>query len=444
MKHVLNCVFVCFLFTSAAARGEPSPRLALLDNGTIRLGVDLDRGGAITWLSRSGDENNVVNSFDYGRQIQMSFYSGPVPLVVGDKRPAPHWEHIGWNPIQTGDDFGHASRVLEHRHDGRELYVRCVPMQWPLDDVPGECTFECWITLDGPAAQVRARLNNARRDTTQYPARMQELPAVYTNGPLYRLMSYTGDAPFTGGPLSRIEKPAGSPGPWTSWQATEHWSALVRDDGWGLGVWHPGCQLFSGGFAGQPGAGGPRDNPTGYLSPNHAEILDHNIVYEYRYVLVLGSLEQIRDYVYAHAEKRAPRPDDRFDRDRQHWRWTNARDAGWPLHGDWHLMLEADDPQLLGPDTCWPAADVRHLHFEAACQASNGRAQLFWKTYAEPHFAEERSLTFDLPCDGQWHTTTVDVASHPQWRGTITGLRWDPVPGGRPGDWVRLRRLWGD
>ena len=72
-------------------------------------------GGAITYLSVSGKDENVVNSFDYGRQIQMSYYSGPVPFSVGDKQPAPHWKHLGWNPIQTGDDFHHGSRVIDAR-----------------------------------------------------------------------------------------------------------------------------------------------------------------------------------------------------------------------------------------------------------------------------------------------------------------------------------------
>jgi hypothetical protein len=60
-------------------------------------------------------------------------------------------------------------------------------MQWALDNVPGECTFETWITLEGQTAVVRNRLANHRADKSQYPAHNQELPAVYTIGKLYRL-----------------------------------------------------------------------------------------------------------------------------------------------------------------------------------------------------------------------------------------------------------------
>ncbi|NCA80572.1 MAG: hypothetical protein EOM76_10385, partial [Sphingobacteriia bacterium] len=99
------------------------------------------------------------------------------------------WEKLGWNPIQSGDCFNFKSKILEHTNDGTTLYVKCVPMQWPLKNVPGECTFECRFKLDGRAVIVESRLNNNRLDKTQYAARDQELPAVYTNGDYHRLMT---------------------------------------------------------------------------------------------------------------------------------------------------------------------------------------------------------------------------------------------------------------
>ena len=196
---------LCCLLSLGFSLLAGEPRMSWLDNGTLRLGVNLDLGGAITWLSRSGSETNVINSKDRGRQVQMSFYGGPMPFIVGDKRPKEFWKGLGWNPIQAGDYFRHGSPVLEVRNDGRALYVKCIPMQWPLDDVPGECAFESWLELDGPSVRARGRLLNARADHTQYPARTQELPAVYANGPYYRLLSYTGDRPFSGAPLTQVE-----------------------------------------------------------------------------------------------------------------------------------------------------------------------------------------------------------------------------------------------
>jgi len=103
--------------------GEPE-RMSYLDNGQVKVGVDLNLGGAITWLSR-GKGENMVNSYDYGRQIQMSYYSGPVPYETAGQKPANHWKHLGWNPVQAGDDFHHGSKVLEHTNDGRIIHVKC-------------------------------------------------------------------------------------------------------------------------------------------------------------------------------------------------------------------------------------------------------------------------------------------------------------------------------
>ena len=152
--------------------------MSYIDNGRIKLGINLDIGGAITYISKSGSDLNLVNSADLGRQIQMSHYSFPVPFEPDGKKSNPAWTYIGWNPIQSGDVAGNKSKVLAHKNDGKSIYVKCIPMHWPLDNVPGECTFECWITLKQNIIQVKSRMLNNRPDKIKYPARGQEMPAV--------------------------------------------------------------------------------------------------------------------------------------------------------------------------------------------------------------------------------------------------------------------------
>ena len=96
------------------------PRMSYLDNGTIKLGVDLNLGGAITYLAPSGTDDNVVNNWDWGRQIQMSHYAGPAPFRVPGKTPAKAWADFPWNPVQAGDHFGHPSKLLDTTTDGKE------------------------------------------------------------------------------------------------------------------------------------------------------------------------------------------------------------------------------------------------------------------------------------------------------------------------------------
>jgi hypothetical protein len=439
----MRCRFISLLLTfflpvtvpAFAAPRTNTPDMSYLDNGVIRLGVDLNLGGAITFLSKSKSDLNLINSWDWGRQVQMSYYSGPVPFTPGGKQPAPEWKGLGWNPVQAGDHFGNASKTIEHANDGKTIHIKCVPMQWPLDHVPLEGTFEAWYSLDGEAVKVRSRLNNARSDKTQWPARTQELPAVYTNAPFYKLMTYTGDKPFSSAELSRIDHQMKPREPWAHWYATENWAALLNDDGWGLGVWNPDCFNFSGGAAGKPGKGGPKDSSTNYIAPNRAEILDHNIVHEYQYTLILGDLATIRKYVYDHAKRPAP-PTYRFEKDRQGWHYRNATDTGWPINGQLNVQLDGDDPQLVGPPGFWQAADAPVLYLHAAFQTGQKSAQIFWSRLGEKGMSR---IDLAIVPDGAYRTYEIHLADSPAYKGIITGLRFDPVPAAKKGEWVKVK-----
>jgi len=429
--------------TSAA---EPA-QMSWLDNGQIRFGADLTIGGAITYMADSKEKVNVINSHDWGRQVQMSFYCGPNPFEPDGKKPKPNWASLGWNPIQSGDCYGHRSQVIDHRNDGREIYVKCIPMHWPLENQPGQCTFECWYRLEGRTVQVRSRLNNARSDTKQYAARGQELPAVYTNGPYHKLMTYTGDKPYADERLAEIPKQKHPPGGirWAHWTATENWAALVNDQDWGLGIWHPGVYSFIGGFAGgRPGQGGPKDGPCGYIAPLHREILDHNIQYEYRYVLMLDTLSHIRRYVYEHADKPSP-PRYLFATDRQHWTYRRAHDAGWPIRDCLRVVADGRNVQLQSPPEFWPALPQHRATIVAAVKCTDGRskvtATLFWKTANDDSFSAEKSISRELIADGRKRTYTLDLGTTAGYRDIITRLRFDPIANSQPGDKIDLYSL---
>lgn len=438
----LFCVLGGVLSTD---RGEAAePKMSYLDNGVIRLGVNLDAGGAIAYLSKSGDDHNLVNNWDWGRQIQMSHYSGPVPFRVPGKEPFPHWQGLGWNPVQAGDHFRNPSKVVAHRNDGQSLYVKSIPMQYALDNVPAECTFESWISLDGKTAKIHSRMVVDRPDKTQYPARNQELPAIYTVGTLYRLMSYTGEKPFSGERISRIvlseeEKRKGAV--WTgSFLATEGWAALVDDRDWGIGIVKPRCFMFCGGFAGEPGQGGAFDGPTGYLGPLELETIDHNITYAYDYMLVVGTLQEIRRLAYDRVQRFSP-PNYRFAADRQHGYLLHATDAGWPIRGALHVLFGGVDPQWIGPAEFWLAKDAPLLRIEAACQMKQPQAECFWKRYDDDRFTPDKSLSFPLEPDGAYHVYTIDLSASKQYRGAITGLRVDPTPQGAKGEWIKIKSI---
>ena len=287
---VLNC--------SAADKDGPTYD-EYLDNGVLRVGIEVDEyGGAITYLSLSGETRNLVNNHDRGRQIQQSYYAGQSLDRTAEGQRA-HWSPWPWNPIQVGDTYGNSARVDEVTNDGKTMYVKTLPLLWDMKDEPAECFFETWIHLDRNTVHVRNKLTSHRTDDKWVAEpRHQELPAVYIIADFAKLMTYEGSEPFTRAELKQIHNDGP---PWHSWghvESTEKWAALVDDDLWGVGVYNKDAELFTGGFHGTPG-GGEFDAATGYISPLRTIALDKNDTLEYEYDLIVGTLDEIRAFVYA-------------------------------------------------------------------------------------------------------------------------------------------------
>jgi len=422
------------------AQVKRAPKMSYIENGQIRLGVDLSIGGSITHLSTT-DGPNMINSDDWGRQIQMSFYSGPNPFEPNGKKPNEHWKQLGWNPIQSGDAYGNPSTVFSHTNYGNKIYVKIRPMQWPLNNEPGDCIFECLYRLEGNVVHVRSRLTNTRSDKTQYSARSQELPAVYSNGTWYRILTYTGDKPFSGDKLIEVPRtPEKPPFPWNSFQATEEWAALVDERNLGFGIWTPGLQQYIGGFAGKPGNGGPKDSPTGYLAPLHSDILDHNITYTFEYKLIVGSVDTIRSYVYKNRSRNTGL-DFSFKSDRQHWHYRNARDTGYPIKNALNIQLEQNNPWLISPWFCIAAAQVKTITLRAAFHTDENMAHLKWTRYGSKKSAPDDILRFPVTSDGAMRDYKINLAGVTNWIGTVTGLAIKPCTKGAKDKNVKIEAI---
>ena len=414
--------------------------LQSLDNGTVRITVDLDQGGGIVAFHLTGrPQESVINTYDRGRNCQQSYYSGPSQFKPAGTTQNANWNPWPWNPVQGGDNYGNGSATLSWSNDGTTLYVKSRPKQWALQNYDADCIFEQWITLNGSVATVQNRLINGRSDTTQYQAMDQELGALYTWRALGELWTYTGTQPFTDGALTQIPKTAP---PWAYFRSTEGWAAYTMSNGskWGVGIFVPGVCSFIGGFAGSTTSGTQSSPNTGYLSPLRREVIDHNIVYDFTYHLILGNLADIRNY--AVSQQPDLKPNFFFRGTRAGWAYKIATDSGYPLPPDrLRVNVNAIDPQIWGPECSFQAADVPRLYIRAAyhCAGGNKTAQLFWEREngASP-MSEDQSQRFTATNDKQLRIYTVNLSTNSYWTGQISRLRFDPVPSGVGSDYIEV------
>lgn len=388
-----------------------------ISNDQIKLGANLALGGSITYLASveggiSDNTHNIVNNYDFGRQIQMSAYAGPSPYYVPGKTASDTWASLGWNPIQAGDAYNHGSRVIAFYQTSDFMYIKLRPNHWPYDDAPGECTFEVTYRLVDNCVDVQYRINMERVDwteeeiaqlveetgqsaeyfqthtnTQQYYATTIEAPAVYVNGNWYKNVTYTGTKPFTNDSLTETINFVQTSASWTDFICTESWMAFVTaDTGYGLGLYNPRTTQFIAGFGGEKG--GPNGNDdrgysTGYMTAGLLEIMDYNLAYDGGYTLILGTVEQIRGAVY----------DFNGTNEReQNYDFTQNNRLGWNYGSDWasyitdkgYLNQDCLDFQLLeeggilvSPNTFFTTQSNKTLEIDAAFTRDEAQEESF-------------------------------------------------------------------
>lgn len=403
---------------------QPSPQKRLfLANDKVRVAIDLNMGGAINYITEAGSSENMINNADLGRQLQTAIYAGPIPYVVNGKKPVEQWRALGWNPVQTGDYFNNPARVISYQQDQNRLYVKSVPLIWPLFNEPADCVMEHWIDLQGNSVNVRCRVTVNRSDTTQYEARTQETPCVYLNGPYYRMVTYNGLQPFTNAPVSET-----TDRDMITRYATENWVALLNEKGRGLGLVRTNEFRYRTSGFGSGRTGNEFDNTSGYINSDGFIVVDHNGQYEFEYKLVLGSLTDIRQFAYSQPRP-ASAPNFRFVQDRQGWYYYNARDKGWPIQNELSIQWQRADTtkanfRASSPWVFWRATEVPKIYVQAAFQTKATSIRFAWRKPEEVDFFDIPGRYVDVPIvgDGQFRVYELDLSGVPGWDGIISQI----------------------
>ena len=285
---VLNC-----LASALPAKEEVASETKFIDNGKLKIGVDLGSGGSIFWLSELPADRNLLNHYDRGRFIQQSYYGKP-DGSLWVKKP---WR---WNPVQGGDYKGRPARLLEVKAEKDSLYTRSVPVNWAGGQDIEDCRMEQWISFAEDTVRIRFRF--VYSGTDKHPPQHQELPAVFVDHDLADLVYYDGPTPWTGAPMKK-DRPGW---PNEGRKPTEHWAGFVGADGRGVGVYFPGTEkITTYRFA---GPAGPKGSGCSYFAPIRTMTIEPGTDFRYDIALTIGTAEEMRNRFARLAAERPAQP----------------------------------------------------------------------------------------------------------------------------------------
>ncbi len=270
-----------------------------MESDEVRIGIDLDWGGAIREIWFNGQ--NLVNNYDGGRLIGVSFYDSDLP-------PQSNFPDTGWNPTPS-DRFNHVNRPLEISTANNEAYIRSRYLQWFPDDKGGgpnrsvatDIVVETWIAFYGDARTIRLtyRVTNESKDS--HGVAGQEFPFAYIRTPFNRFVAYTGSRPWTNDtalvreiPEQTITSDFHGPENWIG--APENWAGMVNSDGIGIVLWAPQAYgIFTYSNIKNPG---PSENSTNYLAPRAFLQIGPRFSLETQAFLFLGAWQESRERIY--------------------------------------------------------------------------------------------------------------------------------------------------
>ena len=266
--------------------------ILVLDNGTVKVGLDQSKGAAITWLSWSANPRNVVNHADPGRLIQQSYYSGKSLDRTADGQ-SKAWSPWPWNPIQGGGVSSWARVNVMERQTNDTLYAETVPKLWDMPDEAAAALMRQWTSFEPAMTNVvvvRCEFISQRAPADRWgPAIFhdQEIPACYFTRNVCNPKAYLGDGTW------QVEfQPPGPP--WGHATPPRKAMAFFNSEGQGVAVFSPvSAQTWNFGPHGQPITDDPLAGPCMHVAPLDLVRLGPKSEYRFRYWLVVGSESEI-------------------------------------------------------------------------------------------------------------------------------------------------------
>ena len=241
---------------------------------------------------------NLINRADTGRLVQQSYYG---TSTDPDYECGVFMDNVwGYNPVQGGNQYNDASKIVDLKYDENSIYIKCQPLDWAKTKEN--------ITPSYMEATYRIENNNIRAscrfvDFSGYDpqVREQEIPAFYCIEPFNRFIYYGGENPWTNDTLT-IEPDlifwpdAGYP----NFYSQESWAAFIGeyDDSFGIGVYVPDETCFLSGVFNRETTSSQDpsvDSATSYIAVIRVVNFESYAPFEYDYYLTTGTADEMRN-----------------------------------------------------------------------------------------------------------------------------------------------------
>lgn len=296
-------------------------REIFIENGKIKIGVDLLWGGALSYFEdldsnveavmvdgkTKVDSNaserygkkavsknvNLINANDTGRLVQQSYYGTSGSSGDGYVQGEFMGNLWNYNPVQGGNQYNESSKIVDLRVSENELYIKCRPLDWAL---PAEnitpSYMEATYTLDGAVLDATCRFVDFSGYSPAYTS--QEIPAFYCVEPLNRFV-YVPDDDIAVEPKLIFWPDAGYP----NFTSVENWAGFIGefDDSFGIGIYVEDETRFLAGVYERETTDvkdPSKADPTSYIAVIKFITFESFSPFSYSFSLTSGTAEEMR------------------------------------------------------------------------------------------------------------------------------------------------------
>ncbi len=319
---------------SEATNPAGSDGMVYLDGTSYKIGIDLDWGGALTYMEdktntvyssvkkygtkttevdfkskvstssfsyNTSSSVNLINAHDTGRLVQQSYYgTGSYPY-----EPGMYGEAVwNYNPVQGGNLYNEASKIVDLKVTDNEIYIKCRPLDWAKEAKDITPSYmEAWYTLENGMMRATCRFV----DYSGYPSvtTTQELPAFYCVEPLNDFVYFTGGDAWSDSNTQQTITDLGFWGTATdqTFICNENWGAFKGDDAdsFAIGIYCPGqTNFYTGVYYGGDGAtrcsttSPATEDPTSYIGVVDTLYFQSYNPISYCYYITTGTIDTIR------------------------------------------------------------------------------------------------------------------------------------------------------